>query len=262
MDQQNETSCSVCKSSVAPDALFCTNCGTRLHEPQATAAEIQTVTEKTDKPFQVPRCIKCNTILEPEAMFCTGCGARVSARELAPTVIAEPEKSSAISQSAAAAPAMETTKSTSANPAPIAELKDSVTELGQSSSGLKPGVFVVIALVLIMGVAAAMLWMRPSQAKSNHVIILTPQRTSFTVEPNSSAQVAVSVQGDDGAGLSWKIAESYGGRVQPAGVTVRGGQFLYRATYQAGGTPGDYHIVASSAANPDSSVTILAHVER
>jgi hypothetical protein len=126
----------------------------------------------------------------------------------------------------------------------------------------KHGFFVLIALVLILIVATAILWMRQSPAKSNHVIILTPQATSFTVEPNSSTQVAVSVQGDGGAGLSWKIAESYGGRVQPAGVTVHGNKFLYQATYHAGGTPGEYHIVASSAANPDSSVTILVHVER
>ncbi|HET9790099.1 MAG TPA: zinc ribbon domain-containing protein [Candidatus Angelobacter sp.] len=267
MDQQNVTSCNVCKSSVAAGALFCTNCGARLPEPQAAATETQTVTEAIGKAPEVSLCIKCNAILEPQAMFCTTCGARVSAQGLDAPVIAGSGKTSVISPSAAAAPAMAATNSASANsassnPAAQPEVKDLSTGLGQSSSALKPGVFIVIALVLIVGIAAAMLWMRPSAAKSNHVIILAPQQTSFTVEPNSSAQVAVSVQGDGGAGLSWKIAESYGGTVQAAGVTVHGSQFLYHATYHAGGTPGDYHIVASSAANSDSSVTILVHVER
>lgn len=262
MDQQNVTSCNVCKSSVATGALFCTNCGTRLPELQTAATETQAVAEATEKPPEIPRCMKCNAVLEPQAMFCTICGAGVSAQELAAPVIAESGKKAVISQAAAAAPARAATSSVPANPAPNPETKDPLSDLGQSSSALKPGVFVVVALILIVGVAAAMLWMRPSAAKSNHVIILTPQRTSFTVEPNSSTQVAVSVQGDGGAGLSWKIAESYGGTVQPAGVTVHGSQFLYHATYHSGGTPGDYHIVANSAENPDSSVTILVHVER
>lgn len=265
MSPQNLASCTVCKSSVAPDALFCTTCGTRLPEPQ-TATETQAVVDEKGKPSDVPRCIKCNAILEPQALFCTGCGARVSAAELAVTDAVPSERAAVTSQSAAA-PAMAATNSASvdsasASPAAQPQGNDVSKGLGQSSSALKPGVFVVIALVLIVGVAAAMLWMRPSAAKSNHVIILAPQSTSFTVEPNSSTQVTVSVQGDDGAGLSWKIAETYGGTVQPAGVTVRGSQFLYQATYRAGGTPGDYHIVASSAANPESRVTILVHVER
>jgi hypothetical protein len=262
MERQNVTSCNVCKSSVAPGALFCTNCGTRLPEPQAAATERQTETEATAKAQEVSRCIKCNAILEPQAMFCTTCGARVSAQELDAPVFGASGKTSVIPSSAAAAPAIAATNSGSASPAASAEVKDRLTELGRSSTALKPGVFVVLALVLIVGVAAVMLWMRPSAAKSNHVIILAPQQTSVTVEPNSSSPVAVSVQGDGGAGLTWKIAESYGGTVQPAGVTVHGSQFLYHATYHAGGTPGDYHIVASSAANSDSSVTILVHVER
>ncbi|HEU5415949.1 MAG TPA: zinc ribbon domain-containing protein [Candidatus Angelobacter sp.] len=265
MSPQNLASCNVCNSSVAPDALFCTNCGTRLPEPQMVI-ETQAVVDEKDKPSDVPRCIECNAVLEPQALFCTGCGARVSAAELAVPDAVPSERAAVISQSAAA-PAMAainsvSADSASANPAAQPQGNDVSKGLGQSSSALKPGVFVVIALVLIVGVAAVMLWMRPSAAKSNHVIILAPQSTSFTVEPNSSTQVTVSVQGDDGAGLSWKIAETYGGTVQPAGVTVRGSQFLYHAAYHSGGTPGDYHIVASSAANPDSRVTILVHVQR
>jgi hypothetical protein len=266
MSPQNLAPCNVCKSSVAPDALFCTTCGTRLPEPQP-ATETQAVVDEKGKPPDVPRCIKCNAVLESQALFCTGCGARVNAAELAVPDTVPSERAAVISQSAAA-PAMAATNSASAgsasaDPAAQPEGTDISTGLGQSSSALKPGIFVVIALVLIVGVAAVMLWMRPSSAaQSNHVIILAPQSTSFTVEPNSSTQVTVSVQGDGGAGLSWKIAETYGGTVQPAGVTVRGSQFLYHGTYHAGGTPGDYHIVASSAANPESRVTILVHVER
>lgn len=53
-----------------------------------------------------------------------------------------------------------------------------------------------------------------------------------------------------------------GGKVDPAGVTVQGQQFVYRANYHAGGTPGDYHVVATSLANKESRVSIRVHVER
>jgi hypothetical protein len=164
----------------------------------------------------------------------------------------------------AAAPAMAVMNSESTRTSSLAkqQYENISTQLGESSSAPKPGIFVILALVLIVAAATAILLTRPSGSKPAHVIILTPQRTSFTVEPNATIRLGIAVQGDNGTGLIWKIPESYGGTVQPAGVTVRGSQFLYHATYHAGGTPGDYHVVATSAANRDSSVTILVHVER
>ena len=317
---QNATTCPVCNSAVAPDALFCTNCGSRLPEPPATITqEAQTLPEAAGKSSDVARCSKCNANLEPEAMFCTNCGTRVSVTGVSAPEVTMFEKKAAVSQpeatqpavnantasgseaagaraetssrptasseansspvqasannslpfarvpanQTAAAAAMQPVSSTqSATPVPSSQRTDASTKLGQSSSARKGGVFVAVGLVLIVAVAAAMLWMRSAAPVSRHVIILTPQPSSLAVEPNASVQLSVSVQGDGGAGLSWKIAESYGGTVQPAGVTLHGSQFLYHATYNSGGTPGDYHVVATSAANRDSSVTILVHVER
>lgn len=169
-----------------------------------------------------------------------------------------------IANQSAAAPAMAVmnSESTRAKSLPNQRSDNISTQLGESSSAPKPGIFVILALILIVAAGTAVLLMRSSGPKPSHVIILTPQRTTITVEPNATIRLNIAVQGDNGAGLSWKIAESYGGTVQRAGVTVRGSQFLYHATYHAGGTPGDYHVVATSAANRDSSVTILVHVER
>ena len=315
---QNATTCPACNSAVAPDALFCTNCGSRLPEPPATTPA-QTLPEAAGKSSDVARCIKCNAILEPEAMFCTSCGTRVSVTGVTEPEVTMFEKKAAISRpeatqpavnantasgseaagaraetsslptasseansnpvqasansslpfarvpanQTAAAAAMQPVSSTqAATPLPSSQRTDASTDLGQSSSARKPGVIVAMGLILLVAVAAAMLWMRSAAPVSRHVIILTPQPSSLAVEPNASVQLSVSVQGDGGAGLSWKIAESYGGTVQPAGVTLHGSQFLYHATYNSGGTPGDYHVVATSAANRDSSVTILVHVER
>jgi len=315
---QNATTCPACNSAVAPDTLFCTNCGSRLPEPPATITQAQTLPEAAGKSSDVFRCVKCNANLEPEAMFCTSCGTRVTVTGVPEPEVTMFEKKAAISQpeatqpavnvntasesdaagaraetsslptasseansspvqasansslpfarvpanQTAAAAAMQAASSTQATPLSSSQHTHVATELGKSSSARKPGVFVAVGLVLIVAVAAAMLWMRSAAPVSRRVIILTPQPSSLAVEPNASVQLSVSVQGDGGAGLSWKIAESYGGTVQPAGVTLHGSQFLYHATYRAGGTPGDYHVVATSAANRDSSVTILVHVER
>lgn len=133
--------------------------------------------------------------------------------------------------------------------------------LGQAPGGRKTGPLVILVLLLLIALAGAVLWLRPS-APTGKVLILTPESSSVTVEPNSTTQLGVAVHGDSGAGVSWKVQENYGGRVEPAGVTARGEQIIYKAAYHAGGTPGDYHVVATSEANPESRVSITVHVER
>jgi hypothetical protein len=127
---------------------------------------------------------------------------------------------------------------------------------------------IVVLLLVILG-AAALLWLRPSTGSSggvtlsgSKVLILTPELSTITVEPNSTSALGVAVQGDGGAGITWKVAENYGGSVVPAGVTLQGNRIIYKATYHSGGTPGDYHVVATSGANKDVRVTVTVHVER
>lgn len=319
MSFQNAATCPACQSAVAPDALFCTNCGTRLPELSATDTQTKAAPEAAGESSHITRCLNCNAVLEREAMFCTACGTGIGGPDVTAPDVVVSENNSGASQSelsqpmpdanqasesktadkladvsavavvpdaspkstssadnsfplaaaaspnqSAAAPAMAVmnSESTRTISLPKQQPQNVSRQLGGSSSAPKSGIFVIFALILVLAAGTAILLMRPSGPKPGHVIILTPQRTSLTVEPNATTRLSVAVQGDNGAGLSWKIAESYGGTVQPAGVTVRGSQFLYHATYHAGGTPGDYHLVASSAANRDSSITILVHVER
>jgi hypothetical protein len=138
-------------------------------------------------------------------------------------------------------------------------------EMGKGSSGSRVGLIVIVILLLVIAGAGAMLWLRqsPSSGSStNKVLIVTPSPASLTIEPNATATLSVAVEGDGGAGMSWKVAENYGGTVQPAGVSVQGPQVIYKATYHSGQTPGDYHVVATSAANKDVKVSITVHVAR
>ena len=250
--------------------MFCTACGTRISAPNASAPDVgvsgnnlgRPVSDATDPPPNASHVSESNTADKI---------ADTSAVAVVPDVITSPNVTSSADNAvptvpsanqSAAAPAMAVMSSASTSSLPMRQPQNVSRQLGGSSSAPKPGIFVIVVLILIVAAATAILFMRPSGQKPGHVIILTPQRTSLTVEPNETSRLSVSVQGDSGAGLTWKIAESYGGTVQPAGVTVRGSQFLYHAVYHAGGTPGDYHIVASSAANRDSSITIQVHVER
>lgn len=256
--------------------MFCTACGTRIGGPDVTAPDVA-VSENNSGASQSQLSQPMPDANQASESKAADRVAETSAVAAVPNVTNSPKGTSSADNSfllaastnqSAAAPAMAVMKSPSTSSLPMQQPQNVARQLGkssplgESSAAPKSGIFVILALILIVAAATAILLMRPSGPKPGHVIILTPQRTSLTVEPKETAPLSVAVQGDNGAGLSWKIAESYGGTVQPAGVTVRGSQFLYHATYHAGGTPGDYHVVASSAANRDSSITILVHVER
>ncbi|MGE5321865.1 MAG: hypothetical protein ACM3SW_03335 [Actinomycetota bacterium] len=148
-------------------------------------------------------------------------------------------------------------------PGPAPASGDPAATLGQvPSGGRRSGPLVILVLVLLIVLCGVALWLRPSSTKPGQVIILTPETSMVTVEPGATIQLGVAAQGDGGSGMSWKIQENYGGTVEPAGVTLRGAETIYKARYHAGETPGDYHVVATSVANKQSLVTIAVHVER
>lgn len=209
-------------------------------------------------------CAKCKTNAEPGAVFCTGCGTRLPEPATSAGGDGTATVSGPLSQppaQAAAASAIAAAAQPAYEPAQGAN-SYSPTAFGQAPAGRKTGGFVIVALVLLIAVAGAVLWLRASAHSPRNVLILAPVQSSITVEPNSTTELGVAVQGDGGAGISWVVQESYGGRVEPAGVTAQGQQIIYKAAYRAGGTPGDYHVVATSAADKQSQVAITVHVER
>ena len=266
-----------CGAAVETGAVFCTGCGIRLPEHASEAARSASSAETKPTP-PTKLCPACKAMIEPEAAFCNGCGTRMAkacVNESAPAAAVtsvptpaagkptvapvQPRRASSSSR-ALAGPAMaaQPAYATSSQPKPQ-------PELGGSSSTHKLGPIVIVVLLLVILGAAALLWLRPSTTPSSSgskVLILTPQPSSLTVEPNSTTSLSVAVQGDGGAGVTWKIAENYGGSIAPAGVTLQGSRIIYKATYSSGGTPGDYHVVATSAANKDVRVCIPVRVER
>lgn len=62
MEHKNQKTCPKCGASLPEDAVFCTNCGTKIEDHSA----------------QNDTCAKCGAPLENDAAFCTNCGAPVN----------------------------------------------------------------------------------------------------------------------------------------------------------------------------------------
>ena len=64
MVETNVKKCSSCGETMAPDAAFCTNCGSRFIENA-----------------NVKKCSSCGETMKPDAAFCTSCGSRFEEKE-------------------------------------------------------------------------------------------------------------------------------------------------------------------------------------
>lgn len=69
-DLKGVTICPACGKEVDNDAMFCPNCGNRMH---------------TEKPkVQEPTCPNCGAVLTPGSKFCTSCGVAVEEEQVKP----------------------------------------------------------------------------------------------------------------------------------------------------------------------------------
>lgn len=71
MENESLKKCLTCNKEYPLDAVFCTNCGTRLEEEKALQEEVGTL-----------RCPSCGKGLPPDAVFCTNCGTRLEREEV------------------------------------------------------------------------------------------------------------------------------------------------------------------------------------
>lgn len=61
--------CPACDKEFPPDAVFCTNCGTKLEE------------EKVPEEIGTLRCPSCGKEFSPDAVFCANCGTRLESKK-------------------------------------------------------------------------------------------------------------------------------------------------------------------------------------
>jgi hypothetical protein len=123
----------------------------------------------------------------------------------------------------------------------------------------RPPVLEILVIVLLLVGAGAAVWMlrsslpaRRAAAPSNIDVTLSP--STARVAMGHAFDFAASVSGTDDVEVDWTVQEGdEGGRVVPRGAKAVGGKVSSLAVYIAPDSPGTYHLLATSKANPQKS---------
>lgn len=90
--------------------------------------------------------------------------------------------------------------------------------------------------------------------------VLVPEQASVAVPPDGTVMVGVMAGEEAPGNLAWKIKESNAGEIVSLGATAAGKRLLFRASYHAPKTIGEYHLVAESSIPRSMSAEIIVHV--
>src|SRR5580704_9095143 len=125
----------------------------------------------------------------------------------------------------------------------------------------RPPVLEILVIVLLLAGAGAAVWMLRSSLPAKHAAV--PSNVDVLLSP-ATARVAVgravdfvaSVTGSDNVEVDWTVQEGEaGGRVVPRGAKASGGVVSSLAVYIAPDSPGTYHLLATSKADPAKSAS-------
>lgn len=176
-------------------------------------------------------CPSCGKQVNAEYRFCDGCGSSI-----------QPGAAPATPSAYDSAPYF--------TPAPGTQPK---------SGG---GLWIVLVLVLILLAAGGGLayWKFTGDSEPSNVdVAITP--SMITVAPGASQTIEASVTGTDDTEVEWRLQEgAVGGEIAPAGATAHGGRVYSAARYTAPGTPGVYHAIATSKADPKKAAGVTITV--
>lgn len=117
----------------------------------------------------------------------------------------------------------------------------------------------VLVGVLALGVLGVLyLVLRPSSKPAhpagNVAIRISPQEAN--VAAGAAYDFAATVTGTGNSDVAWSVQEgNAGGKLVERGAQAHGGEVASMAVYVAPPTPGTYHVVASSKADPTKSAT-------
>lgn len=119
----------------------------------------------------------------------------------------------------------------------------------------------ILVIVLLLVGAGAAVWMLRSSLPPKHAavpsnvdILLAP--TTARVAAGHAVDFSATVTGTDNVEVDWSVQEGdAGGRVVPRGAKADGGTVSTLAVYIAPDTPGTYHLLATSKADPQKSAS-------
>jgi hypothetical protein len=203
-------------------------------------------------------CTTCGERAEPEDKFCGRCGARVAADAgewSSANVHVDPASQSLVSgdhESAEEVP-----------PASFPAITPQVQSLFYPAMPppLKLGMPALLALLAVLMIAGATVafWIlrsslpgRGTAGRPNVDVAIVP--TTAQVAAGDALDFAASVSGAENLEVTWSVQEGEaGGRAVPRGAQAIGGKVSLLAVYIAPGTPGRYHLLVTSKADPKKS---------
>lgn len=208
---------------------------TAFEEPVAAPAAPVEQTPPPAQPQTQQACTACGAALAPEQKFCLACGTPVG--------------QSARPAEARTPPALETVAATPpASAVPFQEGPFPAPARGGSKA-----LVIGVILIAVFGAAGWFAWQY--FARPDVTVTAIPQRIHVAAGGRTSLQANVS--GSKDTDVKWSIQEGdKGGQITPQGDMVEGNQSRATAMYTAPQTPGTFHVIATSHANPSRTAKV------
>ena len=200
--------------------------------PEASVEEAPT---PAAQPQAQQACAACGAALAPEQRFCLACG-------------------TAAGQSVGV---VETPAPPSSNTVPVTPPASAVPfQEGPFQAPPRSGakaLIIAVVLIAIFGAAGWYAWQY--FARPDVSVTAIPQKIHVAAGGRTLLQANVS--GSKDTDVKWSIQEGdKGGQITPQGDMVEGNQSRATATYTAPQTPGTFHVIAASHANPGRTAKV------
>lgn len=236
--------------------------------PIEVLPEIVPATARKSAPQAIAQtCSVCGRVNPAENYFCEGCGRALQAASARPvpspitqTSWLDNNASPSRPVAAPAAPPVATSAAPAPAPAPATATDNNFfyyyDDKASHRGNRKLLIVLLVVLVLAIG-GVAYLMLRPSaKSASGADVTVTIVPTEARVAARGTQDFAATVKGTGDIDVTWSVAEgSAGGTLVNRGAQAEGGSVATMAIYAAPTTPGTYHVVATSKADPAKSAT-------
>ncbi len=291
--------CKVCGRSIQREDNFCSGCGTPIApEPfestasagNSTAGAVMSIAPAAAVEMQEPlilaqnqvsppatptvrqfrRCPRCLRLNTGTDLSCDWCGTELPADTPAPA----PDPAANIPPPTFAGYATNSlaSKTEEGNLTNKTTASGLTSEVHRSSGGLRrksrlPVLELLVIVLLVVGAGAAVWILRSSLPSKTNAppssVMVTIAPASAHVAAGKTFNFSATVSGTDDPQVSWTVEEgNTGGRVVNRGAKADGGTVSSLAVYIAPHTPGSYHLLATSKADPRGSASAEVTVTR
>jgi len=217
---------------------------------------------------QFRRCPRCRRLNTGTDLTCDWCGTELPADTPAPA----PDPAANIPPPSFAGYAKNdlSSKTNAAGLTSKAVSSDLADDTNHATVGIRRRtglpVLEILVIVLLLAGAGTAMWILHSSlpgnaaaAPSSVVVTVTPESAQLVT--GKSFDFAASVSGTNNTQVTWAVEEGdAGGRIVTHGGKAKGGKFSSVVVYIAPNTPGTYHLVATSKADPRQSASAEATV--